>query len=457
MTKMEGFTRREFLKTAGAAAGASILSAPVFAGSHPPLNDKRRMALVGTGVRGVSMFGRGLRQNYSDTVDLVSLCDINPGRLRVAREFIGGDLPIYTDLDEMLASQKPEVLIVTSRDDVHHEHIITGMRHGCDIITEKPLTIDEERAQAIIDAEKEYGRKVIVTFNYRYPPYRAKIKEMIMEGYVGEIRSVDFHYHISHSHLMRYMQRWHGQRQYGGSLWVHKSTHHFDMANWWIDSDPEEVTAWGALERFGRKGPFRGKTCRDCNYISECPYHWNILENDHLRSLYTENEQYDGYIRDNCVFREEIDIWEKHTAVVKYANGAIMTYSLTADTEFEGYKLVVNGTEGRLEVRAGGWPRKQGEEIIFMPNRRYSSREEEEIYVGHGSGGHWGGDPIMNDQLFRDPSRPDPLGQQAGVRDGVMSILVGVAARKSIDAGNAPIRIGDLTTIQPHTTRGVSG
>lgn len=432
-----------------------MLSAPAISKATKSIREKRKMALVGTGVRGVSMFGRSLRQNYSATVDLISICDINPGRLRVAQEYIGGDLPIYTDLTEMLTKEKPEVLIVTSRDDVHHEHIITGMKHGCDIITEKPLTIDEEKAQAIIDAEKMYGRKVIVTFNYRYPPYRAMIKELIKDGWVGEVRSVDFHYHITHSHLMRYMQRWHGQRKYGGSLWVHKSTHHFDMANWWINSDPEEVTAWGTLERFGKKGPFRGNNCRDCRFSSQCPYHWDITQNDHLRSLYTDNEHYDGYIRDNCVFREEIDIWEKHSAFVKYANGAHMTYSLTADTEHEGYTLAINGTEGRLEVRAGGWPRKSGEEIIFLPNKRYSGRQEEGFYIPHGRGGHWGGDPIMNDQLFADPDRPDPLGQQAGVRDGVMSILVGVAAGKSIDAGNQTIKIADLTSIQPHPTRGI--
>ena len=449
----KGFTRKDFLRTTGVLAGGAMLSAPSISRGSTMIRDKRRIAVVGTGVRGVSMFGRSLRNNYSDFVDLVSLCDINPGRLRVAQEYVGGDLPIYTDLEEMLQTEKPEVLIVTSRDDVHHEHIISGMKNGCDIITEKPLTIDEVKAQEIIDAEKKYGKKVIVTFNYRYPPYRAKIKELVMEGWIGDVQTVDMNYHITHSHLMRYMQRWHGQRKYGGSLWVHKSTHHFDMVNWWINSDPSEVYARGALERFGRKGPFRGNNCRDCAFTDQCPYYWDITQNNHLNTLYAEQEHYDGYIRDNCVFREEIDIWEKHTALVKYANGAFLNYSLTADSEYEGYTLAINGTKGRLEVRAGGMPRKTGEDIYFMPNRRYSDREQAVIHVEYGSGGHWGGDPIMNDQIFKHPEMPDPLGQQAGVRDGVMSILVGVAARKSIDSGET-IRIGDLTDLIPNPTRG---
>jgi predicted dehydrogenase len=446
-------SRKKFIKTTGAFAGGAILAAPYVSKAAGSFREKKKLALVGTGVRGVSMFGRSLRANYGDYVDLVSICDINPGRLARAREFIGGDLPAYTDLDEMLEREKPDTLIVTSRDDVHHEHIITGMRLGCDIITEKPLTIDEHKAQEIIDAEKKYGRNVIVTFNYRYPPYRAKVKELIMDGWIGDVKNVEFHWHITHSHLMRYMQRWHGHRRFGGSLWVHKSTHHFDMVNWFINSDPVEVYANSELERFGKHGPFRGKNCRNCAFTDQCPYYWDITQDEHHYNLYTRNEHYDGYVRDNCVFRETIDIFSKHSALVKYANGAQLNYSLTADTEHEGYWLAFNGTKGRLEVRAGGWPRRNYEEIHFMPNRRYSDRQEEQtIRVDHGSGGHWGGDPIMNDQLFKDPNRPDPLKQQAGVRDGVMSIIIGVAARKSTDSG-LPVRIEDLVDLKPMPNR----
>jgi predicted dehydrogenase len=446
------YSRKRFLKTTGALAGGTILATPYLSKGAGLFREKRRMALVGTGVRGVGMFGRSLRNNYSDYVELVGLCDINPGRLAYAREYVGGNIPAYTDLEEMLREQQPGTLIVTSRDDVHHEHIIKGMEMGCDIITEKPLTIDEKKAQAILDAEKKYDQNVIVTFNYRYPPYRAKVKELIMDGWIGDVKNVEFHWHITHSHLMRYMQRWHGNRRFGGSLWVHKSTHHFDMVNWFINSDPVEVFAKSELERFGKHGPFRGSNCRNCAFADQCPYYWDITENDHLRSLYTDNEHYDGYIRDNCVFREDIDIFSKHAAVVKYANGAQLNYSLTADTEYEGYWLAFNGTEGRIEVRAGGWPRKDGEEITFMPNRRYSDREEQTIFVEHGSGGHWGGDPIMNDQLFKDPDRPDPLVQQAGVRDGVMSIIIGVAAVRSTDSGQ-PVRIEDLVDLKPMPNR----
>jgi hypothetical protein len=73
--------------------------------------------------------------------------------------------------------------------------------------------------------------------------------------------------------------------------------------------------------------------------------------------------------------------------------------------------------------------------------------ESEIIVIPHGGGGHGGGDTRLKDKLFKDPKMADPYRQSAGTRDGAMSILVGIAARKSIDSGQ-PIKIKDLTDIE---------
>jgi predicted dehydrogenase len=446
--------RRKFIETTSLAAGSLMLMNPSLAMASKALNRRVRVAVVGTGVRGVYMFGRDLLAGYSDYIDLVALCDINPGRLKAAAEMIGTRCALYTDLDELITQQKPDTLIVTTTDSSHHEVIIKGLQRGCNIITEKPLTIDETKAQAIIDAEKKYGKQVIVTFNYRYPPYRARIKELLMQGIIGDIQAVEFNYYLDHNHLTAYMRRWHGETKNGGSLWVHKSTHHFDMANWFIDSEPEQVYAVGSLERFGKNGPFRGESCRNCNHKTQCPYHWDITQHADLVKLYTDNEKHDGYIRDNCVFRPQIDIFDKHAAIVKYANGVQLSYILTGSSDLQGYYLAFDGTKGRLEARVGGVTDKDHIELVFIPASQFTHEKKQIFKAEHKPGGHWGGDPIMMDKLFKDPDMPDPLGQQAGVRDGVMSILIGVAARKSIASG-MPVKIAGLTDLVPRRKRGV--
>jgi len=445
--------RRKFIANSGALAAGAILVNPLSAlASEKRKSKKMRIALVGTGVRGSSLWGRNLVQNYSEFVEMVGLCDHNPGRVEYAKNVIGCSCPVFTDLDEMIRRQEPDTLIVTTEDSVHHKIIIRGMELGCNIITEKPLTIDEEKAQAILDAERKYNRKVIVTFNYRYPPYRAKIKELLMQGMIGDITSAEFQYYLSHDHLAEYMRRWHGEVNRGGSLWVHKATHHFDMANWFLDSEPEQVFAFASLERFGSNGPYRGLNCRNCAHTGKCPYFWDITKDPHLFKLYAENEKYDGYIRDNCVFRHQIDIFDKHSAVVKYANGIYLNYSLTGDSDYEGYWIAFNGTRGRLEARIEGFGKKDYNEIIFIPNRKYSGQEAQIIKAEHKPGSHWGGDPIMQDKIFRDPEMPDTYGQQAGIRDGVMSILIGIAARKSVATGK-PVNIAGLTDLKPMKKR----
>jgi predicted dehydrogenase len=439
-------SRRRFIQTAGVAAGAAAIGSPLFAGPiHPRRSAKMRVALVGTGVRGVSMYGRDLLEGYGDRVELVGVCDKNPGRLRVAHAYIGADCPSFTDLEEMLVETKPDWLIVTVWDWEHHACIELGMKHGAHIICEKPITIDENKAQFLLDAQKKYGKQVIVTHNYRYPPHRAKLKELLMEDVIGDVTSVDFHWNIRHNHLQAYMQRWHGHADRGGTLWVHKASHHFDMINWLLDSDPVEVFAFGDLERFGRNGPFRGDKCRTCPHKSECDYYWDITGDRHLDALYAQNEHYDGYIRDNCVFRESIDIFDKHAALVKYANNAYLNYSLTGEESTEGFWLAFNGTKGRIEGKEGGIERDDHEWIVTV-----RGRGKEVIRMPYERGGHWGGDPIMMDQIFA--GAPDPLSQRATLREGIMAMLIGTAARKSIASG-APVRIAGLTELEPHAKR----
>jgi len=449
--------RRKFLANAGLAAGAIMMSPLAGLGSQsgkttPSNRKKLKLGVVGTGIRGVMLFGRELLRDFGDHVELVGMMDVNPGRLRFADGFVGAGCPVFTDLREMIRKQKPEALIIASVDSVHHQNIIDGMEMGCDIICEKPLTTDEHKAQAIIDVQKRTGRKMVVTFNYRYPPYRAKMKELIMGGLVGQINTVDFHWNINHSHLNRYMQRWHGEMQHSGSLWIHKSSHHFDLINWYLNSEPQQVYAHSYLDRFGRRGPFRGNNCRDCQHTAKCPYYWDILQQPLLKGLYVDNEHYDGYIRDNCVFRRNIDTFERHSAVIKYMNGVMVNYSLTGDTDFDGYWVAFNGTKGRLEARLEGYPVKDYAEMVFTPIERFTDRKPQIFRVDLIDDGYWGGDALMMDHLLVNPDKPDPLGQKAFLRDGIMSVLPGIAARRSALTGK-PVDIKGLTSIEPQAFR----
>ena len=178
-------TRREFVSTiGGAAAATSILGVPSAAFAQPA---KRRYAIVGTGDRAQGMWGRALAQKYSDVLEFVGLCDINPKRAQIARDMIGVTCPTFSNFDEMCEKARPELLMVTTVDAFHHEYIVKGLDRGIEVMTEKPMVIDEQQCQAVLDAEKRNNRRIVVTFNYRYAPKHRTVKEVLQAGEIGRV------------------------------------------------------------------------------------------------------------------------------------------------------------------------------------------------------------------------------------------------------------------------------
>ncbi len=448
-------SRRDFLKTGGGAVAASVVASPstlAMQGSRRARRaQKMRYAIVGTGIRAIRMWGRDVAQEYANEVEFVGLCDINPGRLAFAKDYMGVDCPTFTDFSEMISQTRPDTLCVTTVDNTHDEFIIKGMEMGCDIVSEKPMTTDEVKCQAILDAQARTRKNVTVTFNYRYSPHRTRMKELLMGGRIGRLTSVDFHWYLGTEHGSSYFRRWHGRERSGGTLFLHKSTHHFDLLNWWIDSEPEEVFGYGALEFYGHNNPFRHDRCRGCPHASICEYHWDITQDQLLTNLYVDHEHHDGYIRDKCVWANDIDIFDKMAAQIRYMNGVHVSYSCTTYSPYEGYRIAFNGTKGRIDAwikERQPWQAENYDEIRVTDN----FGDTELIQIAHGGGGHGGGDTRLKDRIFRDPNAPDPYRQAAGARDGAMSVLLGVGARESAKRGE-PVKIASLTTLKPRVER----
>jgi len=284
--------RRDFLASTAKSIAALTIANSIAYGAGEMQAKKKRLAMVGTSGRGIRMWGKSVIEDYGDLFEFVGLCDINPGRMEFAKKYMDVACPVFADFGKMVAQTKPDTIIVTTVDAYHHQYITKGMELGCDIITEKPMTIDETKCQEILDAERKTKRKCIVTFNYRYAPHRQKIKELLMQNVIGKVTSVDFHWYLDTFHGADYFRRWHRLREKSGSLLVHKATHHFDLLNWWLDSDPAEVFAYGALEFYGRNNSFRNDKCRGCPYTDKCKYYMDITKDQIIMDLYDANEKY---------------------------------------------------------------------------------------------------------------------------------------------------------------------
>lgn len=444
--------RKNFIQQSGTLIASTLISNSILAniaGDKESIQ-KKRIAVVGTGSRFKTMWGAPVIAEYGDIIEFVGLCDVNIGRVEYVKKQLKLNCPIYTDFDQMMKEVKPDTLIVTCPDFAHHQYIIKGMEYGADIITEKPMTIDEVKCQTILDTEQKTNKRLVVTFNYRYSPHRQKIYELLRNDTIGKITSVDFNYYLDVYHGADYFRRWHRLKENSGSLLVHKSTHHFDLMNWWINSEPTEVFAYGTLNKYGKNGQFRHTECRTCPHKAKCDFYFDITKHKDMVDLYVANEQYDGYKRDGCVYREDINIYDQMAVQIKYANDVQASYSLIAYSPFEGYRIAFNGTKGRVEAwikEMQPWHEEPYDEIIYT-----SIFKGRRIFrIPNNLQGHGGGDARLRQQIFN-PGIADVYSQAAGSRDGSFSILTGIAARKSIETG-LPVKIETLTNLKPNAER----
>ena len=432
--------------------------------------ERIRHALVGTGSR-AEMFVRALVRDHADTAELVAFADVNQARMDAHNRWLGelGHPPVPTyqaaELAAMLAKERVDVLLVTSIDDTHAAHIETALRAGCDVVTEKPMTVDVGGCRRTLDAVAETGRQGGAASTYRYNPLHEQLRRLLADGAVGEIGSVHFEWLLDVRHGADYFRRWHRDRAHSGGLMVHKAGHHFDLVNWWLDAVPVEVFAAGRLFFYGEAGRRHGYArdyarAHGSPAAADDPFALHLAAHPKLRELYLDAEVEDGYQRDRNVFAPGVTIEDDMAVLVRYSTGATMTYHLTAYAPYEGYRVMVNGSRGRVELEvvesdhvsptaAGALKgaalhgdeaaaEAGGATLTLRPFWQPPTRIPVE---GHTRTGHGGADTRMTRVLFGDA--PDPMGRAATARDGALALLTGLAANRSFATG-APVRVAEL-------------
>jgi predicted dehydrogenase len=438
----------------------------------------RRVAIVGTGSR-AQLYTRGLAERARYTV--AALCDPSPTRMAYHNRILtaaGNKAAALRSPDgftKMLAQEDITDVVVSTVDALHDQYIVPAVEAGCRVVTEKPMTVDAAKCQSILDATDRTGNPLTVGFNYRYNPVHERVWRLLHEQAIGEVLSVHFEWLLDVRHGADYFRRWHREKANSGGLMVHKASHHFDLVNWWLGSEPQEAFGYGRLSFYGADAGARYGLRREYQraynsaQAARDPFALDISGHQSLRELYLEAEADSGYIRDRNVFDGAISIEDDMAVLVRYASGASMTYHLTAYSPWEGYRVAFNGSAGRLEleVAENRWqpPHHPVESMggaiageIAMANaggatirlRRLWEPPADVPVVGD-HGGHGGGDERMMTALYG-PRRPseeadsgDAARQGANQRDGAFALAVGVAANECFRTGQS-VRISDLVT-----------
>lgn len=430
------------------------------------MQSRKRYVLVGTGVR-AELYIDTLASTCRDCGELVGLADLSQTRMRYhnrrLRERFGVDeVPLFhaSDFDRMVLETQADVVIVTSPDAMHHEYIIRAMELGCDVICEKPITTDGEKLRAIFAAIERTGKSLRMTFNYRYAPTSVKLKEIVESGQIGRPTAVDLSWTLDTSHGADYFRRWHRQKDYSGGLLIHKASHHFDAINWWIDSHPRRVFAMGDLMFYGEhNAKSRGETYSYNRYTGHPdaqrdPFAIQLNENKKLRALYLDAEEESGYIRDRNVFNSDITIEDTMAVTARYSNGVILNYSLLAYSPWEGVRVAITGTKGRVELFE-----RRHTHILEAVNPADTEPVQsirlypmfgapKDVTIPQFSLEHDKYDPLLLRDLF---DQSPPTGRKTHIAthiDGAAAALLGICANESIATGS-PIDCDSVLKLPP--------
>ncbi|MDB5328646.1 MAG: Gfo/Idh/MocA family oxidoreductase, partial [Phycisphaerales bacterium] len=272
---------------------------------------------------------------------------------------------------------------------------------------------------------------------------------------IGRPTAVDFAWTLDTRHGADYFRRWHREKDKSGGLLIHKASHHFDLINWWIDSYPQRVFAMGALQFYGKANAAeRGEQYSYDRYTGvaaakDDPFALRLDDRPSLKALYLDAEADSGYVRDRNVFGEPITVEDTMAVTAKYQSGVILNYSLICYSPWEGMRVSITGTKGRVEyfdyhsshIIAG----QSDAELSAEQNKKTENTltlfpmfgTPQNIEIRKGAGGHGGGDAGILDRIFNPDLPPDPLERDATHTDGAAAIVVGIAANRSMETGQA--------------------
>lgn len=179
--------RRQFIKASSAAA-LSFSAVPII---PPRFRKKYKTALIGSGWWGMNILRTAME---NESCQVVGLCDVDQNQLTKAatevRSLTTDSFNTYADYRELLASEKPEIVIVATPDHWHPLNTIAALESGAHVYVEKPVGHTIEEGRAMVQAARKHGKIVQVGTHRRVSPHNVSGMQFLKSGKAGKIGSV---------------------------------------------------------------------------------------------------------------------------------------------------------------------------------------------------------------------------------------------------------------------------
>jgi predicted dehydrogenase len=182
-------------------------------------------------------------------VQVTALCDADLPKARALASRFG--IPsVYDDIQELLADEALDALLVCTPNHLHEPHILAGLSAGLHVLCEKPLALSASSAQRLIRASERSGKVLMVGMNHRYRPDAQILRSFVQGGELGELDSIRAAWYVARP--ARAPLGWRQRRdESGGGVMFDLGLTMVDLALW-IAGNPAPARVSANLSPSGR-------------------------------------------------------------------------------------------------------------------------------------------------------------------------------------------------------------
>ncbi|MBA3870442.1 MAG: Gfo/Idh/MocA family oxidoreductase [Anaerolineae bacterium] len=310
-----------------------------------------RTGIIGLGV------GKAHAKGYisSPDADLVAVCDMNAERLQqYAEEWKVQER--YTDYHTMLKDAKLDMVSVCLPNALHAEVSIAALEAGVNVVCEKPMAVDTREAKAMVAAAKSSGKRLMMSYNYRFRSDARWMRDMVTSGKLGTI------YHVQVSWRRETgIPGWGlfgSKAMSGGGALIDLGVHVIDLAVWMMDFPSVQTISAQTRSLFG---PVGRKT-------------WGRTPGQKIEGGFDVDDGAVGFMR--------------------LGNGASMALNITwaehGQPQEDAYRVELQGTEGTAILHVRNYKNEDtlrfytemaGHPVTVIPSPRFDTPQGHEALI----------------------------------------------------------------------------
>jgi predicted dehydrogenase len=392
--------------------------------------------VLGAGGRGRQTVG-GYARQHPYNLKIVAVAEPDPERRKCfAEEHNIPPARRYPSWEDLLAQpQLAPALFNTTMDQMHFASTMPALAKGYHVLVEKPLTTDPVECVQVVEAAKAHKRILQCGYTLRYAPFFRTVKELVANGTIGDLITVQHVEHVAYWHMAHSFVRgnWGNAKRCGSPMILSKCCHDLDILRWIIGRKPVRVASFGSLTHFtaARKPAGAPARCTDgCPVEHKCPYSalklYLTLQPTWIADTISLDTSYDARRKaletgpyGKCVYQTDNDVVDHQVIILEFEGGLTVMFTMEGHSHDNVRTMRYSGTAATIRGHAG---------LNQISVHHYNSGTTEQITPGGTEGGHGGGDPAMIREFTEAVRREDPSGITASGEESVDSHLLAFAA-----------------------------